>query len=685
MANNSAVDNFVNDPVEVDVPEKKVDYEYVEPPAAKVDYEYVEPGAVPPVAPGAVMPPGAVNPYGAAPVPGAINPAIAQVPVNPALAAGVNPYITPPPGAPTGPMPGQVPGAVPQGPPGPPPGPQTPMQIAGQQGWLPPQMANPTAYNPLSPQGAAKERAALIDIRKAALGAEAENQAVGQDQIATIHAGAAAEQQKLREQQLAWQQQAKVDVDRKDAELRSLVRDAMNKKIDPDHYWNSKDTGGKITSVIGMMLGGIGGGLNKTHTNPALDMLNRAIERDMQAQKGNIENNWKQIDKLHGLNNDAFTRSMHLDTWQTNHRIAGLEVVKLQLQEAAAKTNNVSVKNNAIDSIAKIDQEQIMQREKLYAMAAASAGANQARLDKLAGERRESSGKRYDALLQSGMSPGDALAEANRKADQDFPMLKNTMYASPTQIQEGRNQAAALQVAAKMVEESGGRLSLDAAYKVASRDISKANPIYGSGDGPMSKNDKEKLISFNGQDVIAPSKEVANKYREESQPFSAMVGNINRLKEINAKPEGTGGTLSYNQLDEVNRINALLGTQLGQMNKAGTMQEAEVKRMGQMIPDVGKWGLPGRDINARLDALGSTLNMNQQARFKAYGSGNIEGYKPGVAATPAVPAQQQSWNPSQNPALPAAMRQTPPAGQAPGQAPAQAPARQYPASWKQVK
>jgi len=53
-------------------------------------------------------------------------------------------------------------------------------------------------------------------------------------------------------------------------------------------YWESQSTGNKILAGIGVMLGGIGGGMSGEKGNRALDVINKAIDTDLEIQKGNI-------------------------------------------------------------------------------------------------------------------------------------------------------------------------------------------------------------------------------------------------------------------------------------------------------------------------------------------------------------------------------------------------------------
>lgn len=60
-------------------------------------------------------------------------------------------------------------------------------------------------------------------------------------------------------------------------------------KINPNHYWQNKSTAGKVTSLIGMLLGGIGAGLSGGE-NIVIKQINKEIDNDVDAQKSNLAN-----------------------------------------------------------------------------------------------------------------------------------------------------------------------------------------------------------------------------------------------------------------------------------------------------------------------------------------------------------------------------------------------------------
>lgn len=58
-------------------------------------------------------------------------------------------------------------------------------------------------------------------------------------------------------------------------------------KINPDKFWEDKTTGQKVGAAIAIAMGALGGALQGTGRNSALDIINNAIDRDISAQEKN--------------------------------------------------------------------------------------------------------------------------------------------------------------------------------------------------------------------------------------------------------------------------------------------------------------------------------------------------------------------------------------------------------------
>lgn len=134
-----------------------------------------------------------------------------------------------------------------------------------------------------------------------------------------------------------------------DTERQNFQQDLQNQHIDPQHYLSSMGTGQKISTGIGLILGGMGGGLLR-QGNPALGFLNDQINRDIDSQKlelGKKENllsaNMRQFGNLRDATD--MTRVMQGD------------IVKNQLAAAAAKSTDPLVQARAKEAMGQLDMQ----------------------------------------------------------------------------------------------------------------------------------------------------------------------------------------------------------------------------------------------------------------------------------------------------------------------------------------
>ena len=109
-------------------------------------------------------------------------------------------------------------------------------------------------------------------------------------------------QSDILQQQIAQQNQqlqtAQQHYNDYNSDANMIIKNIQDQKIDPNRVWNDKSTLGKIGTVIGLALGGLSAGWNKTE-NPALKLFNQQVEQDLEAQKANLG---KQQNLLSALN-----------------------------------------------------------------------------------------------------------------------------------------------------------------------------------------------------------------------------------------------------------------------------------------------------------------------------------------------------------------------------------------------
>lgn len=78
------------------------------------------------------------------------------------------------------------------------------------------------------------------------------------------------------------------DLKSKGDEIKAATQDIRDAHINPNSYLESMDAGKKVTTAIGLLLGGISSGMTG-QPNPALTFLHNQIDRDLNAQKANME------------------------------------------------------------------------------------------------------------------------------------------------------------------------------------------------------------------------------------------------------------------------------------------------------------------------------------------------------------------------------------------------------------
>lgn len=176
--------------------------------------------------------------------------------------------------------------------------------------------SDPDKYLKMYQEGFGLEKASAQNEAKA-LAIEGQQKANALNQALTL----SAELQKHTAEQ-----EAKYALERGD--LEKALREG---KIDPNRYWGDMSTGNKVLASVAIALGGIGQGLMKSDHNMALDVINNAIARDMDAQKVNLN----KAENLLRLNYEK-TRDMRQAELMTQNNL--LSAAKIQVEMAGANS-----------------------------------------------------------------------------------------------------------------------------------------------------------------------------------------------------------------------------------------------------------------------------------------------------------------------------------------------------------
>lgn len=135
-------------------------------------------------------------------------------------------------------------------------------------------------------------------------------------------------------------------------------------KVDPNHFWQqaTPGTGSKIAAAISIALAGIGGAVSGKGGNAALDIFDRAIDRDIDAQKFNIQQQAQgkrsEIDAKNMIYGRMLDKYKNADQAEAATRLHYLQQTELQIKSQAAKFGGTQAQSNATMAIGQIQMAQ---------------------------------------------------------------------------------------------------------------------------------------------------------------------------------------------------------------------------------------------------------------------------------------------------------------------------------------
>ena len=154
-------------------------------------------------------------------------------------------------------------------------------------------------------------------------------------------------QQDLQVAQAGWQERQSGMLN----DISSALDDVKNGHIDPKHYMENMGTEQKVATGIGLFLGGWSTAY--THgSNPAMDFLNKQIDRDIESQKSN------QANKVN-VYNGYLDKYKNASVAENMTRATELGIYASKIREAAAKAGTPLAAANAKVAIAQA-QEKIL-------------------------------------------------------------------------------------------------------------------------------------------------------------------------------------------------------------------------------------------------------------------------------------------------------------------------------------
>lgn len=230
-------------------------------------------------------------------------------------------------------------------------------EAGGAPQWKPPaaHAVAPHAVSTVSP-GIRTEYDAAYGNMGGAAEETARQQGIANEHMAGVYDQHAEAMGKLmREQDL----QRKVRTQALEGQMNDYKRlqdEAADQKVNPDHWWGSKNVGEKALGVIGIIFGGLSQGAG--HGNPAMDLMNQFISRDIDAQKANIAQKGKKAEAAQGLYAQKLAQFGNEDAADLATRAQMQEQFKLQMQSEALRSGSPVLMAKAKEQAGPIALEQ---------------------------------------------------------------------------------------------------------------------------------------------------------------------------------------------------------------------------------------------------------------------------------------------------------------------------------------
>lgn len=252
--------------------------------------------------------------------------------------------------------------------------------------------------------------------------------------------------------------------DQLNKERDGIIKDINAGHIDPNQYWNDKSTGGKISTAIGLILGGMGAGMLHQE-NPVMSMLNKEIDRNIAAQRVNLEKK----NTLLQANREQFRNEADASAMT---RVMLSDSISNQLKIAAAKATDPMAKARALQAAGQLDQQaapllsQIAMRRAILGNAGQQGGTDPSMAIRVIVPE----GQQQNAYKELGEAQGMARAKDNILGSFDKLANLNTLGNRITSPLQTSKQVSAIRdpLIAGLSKETAGRFTESDAKMVGS-------------------------------------------------------------------------------------------------------------------------------------------------------------------------------------------------------------------------
>ncbi len=184
--------------------------------------------------------------------------------------------------------------------------------------------------------------------------------------VADAQAAAASKKVEAAESEafLKRQQEKQEAVAAKSAEYQKQIdmkiADLQSQSIDSGRLWAESSTGNKILAGVSLALGALGAGLMKDGRNRAAEVIDKAIDRDIEVQKSNIAKKQQDVSSARGAYSEFLSATGSERIAELATRNLAIENVQKQLAAAQASNLPEVAKNNVQLLAADMQQKKLL-------------------------------------------------------------------------------------------------------------------------------------------------------------------------------------------------------------------------------------------------------------------------------------------------------------------------------------
>jgi hypothetical protein len=223
-----------------------------------------------------------------------------------------------------------------------------------------------------------------------------------------------------------------------ESKIKALSDEVASKKIDPDHWWHEQGLGDRMRLGLAAAFQGFVAG-TRGGPNLAIQQINEMVNRDIGAQRDEIESKKGQIGDMQGLLASAYRRFGNMDQAEAAARSVALQQIDAEQQAYAAATGSRTAVAEAALNSAQFQRQAHEHEASLYRYVPASTATVGGMSQQMAAKLNEEASNIYKLAAANGQTV--TPTEARRQAAAVLGLTTGSGYSSIAKQPKGSDKS----------------------------------------------------------------------------------------------------------------------------------------------------------------------------------------------------------------------------------------------------